>query len=176
MPIKPQFLVRGADGRPLPPQDLLERIQRFDPRIGLFYTNAAWAITEAWKDDDPRRERIQQGEMQPEFAFDVCGYLPVTCSLDEALPYIERELRNVSAEQFAALRYTVNHWNDVEIGDQQEQAVLGAVSDAMDRSNVVTPGISSAVVADVSGTPVTPIRQSRKERRAAMKAGESGAA
>jgi hypothetical protein len=143
MPIRPEFMVRGLDGRPQPPVELIERLKKFDARIGLFYTNASWAITEAWKETDPRRERIQQGDMQPEMAFDICGYLPITCSLDEALPYIERELRLHTADSFAALRYTAQHWNDIVQPAMVEDAVLGAVSDTMGQS--------------VSGAGITPV-------------------
>ncbi len=151
MPIRPEFLVRGLDGRPQPPVELIEKLHQYDARIGLFYTNAAWAITEAWKDDDPRRERIQQGDMQPEMAFDIAGYLPITCSLDEALPYIERELRNHTAESFAALRYTANHWNDVVQPGIVEDAMLGGISNDMGQF-VNSAGIT-AVAADLTPSP-----------------------
>jgi hypothetical protein len=151
VPIKPQYLVRGEDGRPLPPTELVEKLRQFDPRIGLFYTNAAWAITEAWTEEDPRRARIQAGEMQPEFAFDIAGYLPVTCSLDEALPYIERELRNHTAESFAALRYTAQHWNEVTQPAMLEETMRTAVDDDMHAMNIVSkdPGRVS-VISDIS--------------------------
>lgn len=151
MPIRPEFLVRGLDGRPQPPVELIERLHQYDPRIGLFYTNAAWAITEAWKETDPRRERIQQGDMQPEMAFDIAGYLPITCSLDEALPYIERELRNHTAESFAALRYAATHWNDVERPAEIEAATLAAMSNDMGKF-VNSAGIT-AVAADLTASP-----------------------
>lgn len=151
MPIRPEFLVRGLDGRPQPPLELIAKLQQYDPRVGLFYTNAAWAITEAWKEDDPRRARIQQGDMQPEMAFDICGYLPITCSLDEALPYIERELRVHTAESFAAIRYVASHWNDVAQPAAVEDALLGQVSNDMGQF-VSSAGIT-AVAADLTPAP-----------------------
>lgn len=145
MSIRPEFLIRGADGRPLPPDDLMQRLKRYDPRIGLFYTKASWAITEAWKDDDPRRQWIRSGEMQPEFAFDICGYLPPTCGLDEAPAYIEQQLRYYTPEQFTGLREAVNNWNSAQQDAVLENAVLGGVSNALDKSNDVSPGISAPV-------------------------------
>lgn len=149
MPIHPSFLVRNAEGIPQPPTDLLERIRRENPGVGLFYTKAQWAITEGWKDDDPRRERIKTGEMQPQFAFDICGYLPITCSLDEAPAYINRELTSWTAEQFKGIRDAVRHWNDVVQPAAQEDLVLGAVSNDLDKSNIVSPGISAQVAIDL---------------------------
>lgn len=150
MPIQPQFLVRDMQGRPQPPGELLAKLKQYDSRIGLFYTSASWAITEMWRDDDPRRLRIQAGELQPEYAFDIAGYLPITCSVDEALPYIERELQSVSAEQFQALRHTVNHWNDVQQDQVMENTVLAAVSNDLDKGNIVTPGIQAHVATNIS--------------------------
>lgn len=153
MPIHPQFLIRGADGNPKPSPELVARIKRFDPRLGLFYTKAAWAITEAWKDDDPRREWIKKGEMQAEYAFDICGYLPVTCALDEAPAYIQRELTSWSPEQFKGLRESVSKWNTQDATGQDaivEEQVLAAVSNDLDKSNIVTPGIYAAVPFDFS--------------------------
>lgn len=149
MPIRPEFLVRGLDGRPQPPQDLLERIRRYDSRLGLFYTNAAWAITEAWREDDQRRQWIQSGEVQPEAAFDICGYLPITCSLDEAPAYIEQMLRSYTLDQYTALRQAVTHWNEFGLLDQVGDKVMAEVSNALDKSNDVSPGISEAVAIDL---------------------------
>lgn len=165
MPIRPEFLVRDADGRPQPPTELVAKLKQFDDRIGLFYTNCSWAITERWRESDPRWERVQQGECQAEYAFDICGYLPVTCSLDEALPYIERELKHYSAEQFAALRHTVLHWNDEAQDQRMESQVLGAVVNDLDRSNIVTPGISSAVPVQITDN-VVPVDRMAKARAA----------
>lgn len=167
MPIRPELLVRGLDGRPQPPQDLLARLQQQDPRLGLFYTKASWAITEAWRPDDPRREWIQLGQMQPEMAFDICGYLPLTCSLDEAPAYIARELRSYTVEQFQSLRAAVVHWNDVGMAAVQEDAVLSAVSNDLDRSNIVSPGISTPVTINLApDIAPAPTKRSHKKKAA----------
>jgi hypothetical protein len=148
MPIHPQFIVRDMKGRPLPSPELVAKLKKYDPRVGLFYTKAAWAITEAWPENDPRRQYIQNGSMQPEYAFDICGYLPVTCAVDEAPAYIERELQSWSTEKFQGLRQAMNHWNDVEQPKMLEEAVLSHVSNDLDKSNIVTPGIYEPVLKD----------------------------
>lgn len=154
MPIRPELLVRNADGIPQPPQDLLARIQaQSGGRVGLLYTKAAWAITERWPEGDPRYQWVQDGSVQDAYAFDVCGYLPITCSLDDAPAYIERELRHYTTEQFQALRHTVNHWNEVVQDQAVEAEVIGAVTNALDAGNDVRPGISAPVATDV----ITPI-------------------
>ena len=151
MPIRPEFLVRNAQGNPMPSPELVDRIKRFDPRIGLFYTKAAWAVTETWREDDPRRERIQKGELQPEYAFDICGYLPITCSLDEAPAFLARELASPcwTPEQFKGLREAVRRWNE-KVDAKAEDDVRSAMSNDMDHFNIVSPGISVPVAFDFS--------------------------
>lgn len=148
MPIHPLLLVRDTQGRPIPSPELVAKIKKYDSRIGLFYTKAAWAITEAWKEEDPRRQWVQNGSMQPEYAFDICGYLPITCTLDEAPAFIERELTSWTAAQFKGLRDAVNHWNDVQLEKQVEDQIMSGVSNALDKSNDVTPGIYEPVMKD----------------------------
>lgn len=145
MPVRPELLMRGLDGNPLPPTELVAKLKSYDPRIGLFYTKASWAITETWLDTDARREWIQDGSMPESMAFDICGYLPLQCGLDEALPYIERELRGHTAESFAALRHAAFHWNET-VQPQQMEADLMVHIDA-DRTE-------SVAIHAVSDTPV----------------------
>lgn len=155
MPIRAQDLLRGADGRPRPQPELLARLQKYDERVGLFYTNAAWAIIETWRPEDPRRARVQRGEMPEDMAFDICGYLPVTCSVDEAPAYIERELRSYTEHQFNALRHAVNHWNDVGMDQVLEEKVLGAVSDDLNKAgpSIGVFNVPGEVVAAPEPTP-----------------------
>ncbi len=159
MPIRPEFLVRNAAGNPMPSPELVQRLrERGGPDIGLFYTKASWAVTQAWGEHDPRRERIKKGEMQPEYAFDICGYLPITCSLDEAPAYIARELASPSftKEMFPQLRRAIAHWNDTVVEEQSFQATMGAVSNDLDQFNIVEPGVSAPVAIDLSDVPSTP--------------------
>lgn len=148
MPIHPAFLVRDMQGRPLPSPELIAKLKKYDPRIGVFYRNVGWAITEAWGEHDPRRQWIQNGSMQPEYAFDICGDVPLTCSLDEVPAFIERELSSWTPDRFKGLREAVNHWNDVQLEKQIEDQVMSAVSNDLDRSDIVTPGIYEPVLKD----------------------------
>lgn len=153
MPIRPETLLRDAEGRLQPPQELLARIERAHPRVSLRYTKAAWAIIERWPEDSPRWAWVQDGSVPAEMAFDVCGYLPLTCSLDEAPAYIERELRSYTPEQYTAVRHAVQHWNDVVQDQQLETTMRDAVENALASNNDVSPGISTPIVADLQALP-----------------------
>lgn len=162
MPIRPELLMRGLDGLPVPPQELVAKLKAFDPRIGLFYTKAAWAITEAWREDDPRRAWVQSGQMQEAMAFDICGHLPLTCSLDEALPYIERELRSYTPEQFTAIRRAVTNWNNP--GGGHDQLMEDKVRAGMENSGQMPTVGAVAVAADLtSATSPTAAPHRRKK-------------
>ena len=85
-----------------PPKLLVERFARVDDRLGLKFvqfpiadsTNVNsirhWAIVIHWREDDARRQWIQRGEIPASAAFDVLGYLPIDCSVQEAFTYFER--------------------------------------------------------------------------------------
>lgn len=127
-----ELLIRGLDGVPLPPPELAAEIERRCPGAGLLYTRAAWAITLRWRPDDARRRFIQTGEMQPEGDFDVVGYLPVNCSLDQAPALIERELKNWPDDAFRDMRAAVDQWNNVGREAAIEDQVMGGVYNDLD--------------------------------------------
>lgn len=133
MSVRPELLIRGLDELPVPPSDLLAEIERRVAGAGLLYTKAAWAITLKWRESDPRWRFIQSGEMQPAGAFDVVGYLPITCSLDEAPALIERELKNWPEDAFRELRDAVTQWNDVGREAAVEDTVMGEVWNDIDK-------------------------------------------
>ncbi len=162
MPVRPELLMRDMEGRPLPPSDLVAKLKAYDARIGLFYTKSAWAIIETWRETDARRAWIQDGSMPEHMAFDICGYLPLQCSLDEALPYIERELRGHTAESFAAIRAAANHWNETVQPAVLEDQFRGAVD--ADRTE-------SVAVHAVTDTPVlSRWEQKQRDKKAARDA------
>jgi hypothetical protein len=134
MPIRPEDLLRDALGRPQPPSELLARLRRFDDRLGLHYTKAAWAITERWRTEDRRWEWVRNGSVPEAMAFDICGYLPINCSLDEAPAYIERELHSYTPDQYLKLRAAVAHWNDVTQDQQVEEAVRTGIEEDLTKS------------------------------------------
>ena len=146
MPIDPRTLLRDARGVPQPPLWLTERLQRDNPGIGVFYTKASWAVTESWKHDDMRRKRIREEGLDPNFAFDVVGYLPTTCSLDEAPGFINGMLRGLPKSRFTETRNAVNNWNNTEWAGQDAES-YDELRDAIENdmgSYVSSAGVFSA--------------------------------
>jgi hypothetical protein len=84
-------------GVPIPSAELQERVRRVDPAIQLraFYwgrNEIRWAAQYAWPENDPRRARIQSGELDPAKAWDIICYAPLDCSPDEFVGLLDRGL------------------------------------------------------------------------------------
>lgn len=80
---------------PEPPFGLLERLHTLNKRLGLLYfeTMGRWGVTFDWDDNDPRRARIQSGEIRSTRAFDLLTILPEDCPLPDVAGFLERSLR-----------------------------------------------------------------------------------
>lgn len=90
MPI-PNIL--GANGVPLASAVCLARLKVVDPRLGVKYINGVlggyWALTETWRDRDPRRARIASGEIRPDTDFDVKHLFKRDMPMESIAAYVE---------------------------------------------------------------------------------------
>lgn len=155
MPIDPTKLMRDRMGVPLPPSDIQARLTAYDKRLGMRYLSASWAITWTWKPDDPRRATVRSGETPLEMAFDIVGWLPITCSLDEAPAFLERNLKSSSIPELQALSFEIAHYNhDVPLKHTMEM-VVNETRDAMGKADEV----QSAIFA------VTPTKRATKPKK-----------
>jgi hypothetical protein len=116
----------GLDGDPLAPPEILERLHRVDPALGMkFIQEIGWAVTYRWPLDDPRRARVQLGELGPGAEYDIFAFLPEDCSPDEAFGYIERKfVRNSGRAEIASLLDRLDNYND-----KQEENALQSTTD-----------------------------------------------
>lgn len=89
-------VVNRADGRPLPPSDVVRKLEAYDPELSVRFVNGVrgWAVCRRWKDDDPRRLLIQKGEINPESDYTILTFLPHDCSVAEAFNYIAAQARH----------------------------------------------------------------------------------
>jgi hypothetical protein len=120
---------------PVAPPLAQAALRAVDPRFHLRWVSGVmryWAICEHWRDNDPRRERIKQGEITPDAAWDVIAFLPLGCSAEEVEGYVLREFERVSdpkkqaAEQVDAIE-KANNANKAKIVDAftEEQGEKG---------------------------------------------------
>ena len=123
-------ILYGADGTPQPPTDIVARLEERGLKLYKFPDeNPRWGILSRWREDDPRREMIRKGEMSPGDDFDIIGYLPMDCPLEEVPTYLERQLRQHPREDIARLADRMRDWNEKGLAEQQVEEVVAAAAE-----------------------------------------------
>lgn len=129
----------NSAGRPEPSPEISRRLAAITPRLTLRWLEGigpSWAVCLAWPEGDRRWERVQTGKTRPDRAFDIIGYLPRECSLDEAPAYLERMLRDYPRDEVRNMTDAVARWNEQEAGKAE---VEQAVAEILDSPNPTVP-------------------------------------
>jgi hypothetical protein len=124
----------NALGRPEPSPEVSRRLQAIHAGLHLRFIDAAeehWSVCMAWQPEDTRWSTVQSGEISPDRAFDIIGYLPMLCSADEAPSYLERMFRTFPRDDVQRMSDAMSNWNT----DAIHQAYESALSDVLDRPN-----------------------------------------
>lgn len=117
-------------GTPEPPTHVVRGLRNLHPSYGLrFSPGPSWAITWEWPEKDPRWARVRAQEYPRESAFDIIGYLPLDCSVDDAPGYVERSIRAYPVEEVRKHIANIAHWNKVEVPKAQTQALIADTLD-----------------------------------------------
>jgi hypothetical protein len=121
-------------GGPVPPQEVIQRLRaEVGPEFGLrFMANfdaSHWAVIREWPANDVRWARVRSQEIGPEAAYDIIGYLPLTCPVEQAAGYVQRALKSYPIEEIRKLADKVSAWNSTEIPKQQ---VASLITDTLD--------------------------------------------
>ena len=123
----------GADGRPQPPQDIAKRLRGIEPRLGLRFVPGAyevWAITLEWPEHDPRRQGVKENRVDPDSTYDIVGWLPAGCALDEAPAFVSNSLRTFPRADVQSLVSRMERWNEEKAGGREETSdVLAELTD-----------------------------------------------
>lgn len=121
-------------GTPEPSPEIQRRLRGVNPLLHLRYLpgGGSWAICFQWRDDDPRRERIQRRDLDPDKAYDIVGYLPMNCPVDEAPAYLERSLRTFPREDIQRMVQDVAQYNATAPLAQAAEQALSEVLDQRD--------------------------------------------
>lgn len=160
---------------PQPPTEIVRRLRQVHAALGLkFYHPAAgfssWAVTWTWAANDPRRERIQRGEIRPDADFDIIAWLPLDCPVAEAAAYVERAVKHYPREDIQNLTNRLHHYNAVEAPAENWREVEAAVmTRAEDLGKAATPRAAVAVELRESeqATPAPPQPAAAPEKPAA---------
>jgi len=105
----------NSAGLPEPPTHVVTRLRALHAGLSLKFltqTGEHWAVCMAWQPDDRRWERVQQGETDPASAYDIIGYLPVDCAVDEAPAHLERVFRMYPKDEVRNMADHVQAYNE----------------------------------------------------------------
>ena len=130
-------VVLNHRGTPEPSSEIQRRLRAVHPRLSLRYVDAFtehWAVCMGWEESDPRWKHIQSQEIDPLRSVDIVGYLPMTCSIDEAPAYLERSLRQFPREDVQRVADHVMAFNEQAPLAQAVEEAIAEVLDSPDPS------------------------------------------
>lgn len=121
----------NSAGQPEPPTHIVARLRALHAGLHLKYmdyTAQHWAVCMAWDTNDRRWERVQTGQTDPASAYDIIGYLPLACRVDEAPAYLERMLRQYPKDEVRNMADYVQQYNaDAPVDTAIEAALVEAL-------------------------------------------------
>lgn len=109
-------MLLGPDGTVQPPQEIVQRLQRIDPNLGVRWMpcgpdHSYWAVTMTWAPGDPRYQRIFDGNLSPDQNFDMVCQLPIDCDVHDAYAYFCNAVRASKREDVQYLIHRTHLWN-----------------------------------------------------------------
>lgn len=128
-------VVLNHRGAPEPSSDIQRRLTAVHPRLSLKYIDSVdqhWAICMRWDENDTRWKMVQSQEVDPNRSIDIVGYLPMTCTVDEAPAYLGRALRQFPRADIQGLADRITTFNETA---PLAQAVESAIAEVLDSPN-----------------------------------------
>lgn len=125
------LLVSADNMTPLPPSDVVRAVQRVDPSLELKWLPmmATWAVIAPWRESDPRRAKVQQGEIGAGAAFDIICHLPADCPVDAAEDYLRRGLMSSHREDIVKMLDHMIDFNTRQEDRNADQAIAPILDD-----------------------------------------------
>lgn len=134
-----QVVLVNSAGTPEPSPEIARRLRQVHPGLHLRYlgyTGQHWAVCMEWMENDRRRRWIQEEQYDPAAAYDIMGWLPIDCPVDQAPSLVERFFRTATKEEYRAIADRVAAYNDnAPIRDAVEEAIA-EVLDRADPSGI----------------------------------------
>ena len=115
-------LVLNQHGTPEPPSDVLARLRRVHPALSLRWSqmpNRPWSMTWEWPETDARWGRVRSNEISPDAPYDIIGYLPTDCPIDQAGAYVANALKQYPRDEVRKVRERMHKWNEVDKPKEQ---------------------------------------------------------
>ena len=128
-------MLLNAAGRPEPSPEVARRLRAIDPRLKVQWVagiGGNWAVTCDWSEHDRRWEWVQQGRTARDRAYDVFGYIPFDCPLEQAPALIERMFRQYPRDDARKMADAVLQWNEDKAGQADVEQAIAEVLDMPD--------------------------------------------
>lgn len=126
-----------ASGDPLPPSDILRRLERVGQSVGTVFRlkwsrfGGYWTVQAEWKANDRRREKIQSGEIADD-PFDIVATFRDAANVDEAFSQFVAGLRSYNADFRDDLVKTLDYmdaWNNDVLPDKLADKAIEPILD-----------------------------------------------
>lgn len=139
-------------GEPIAPASANAFLATVDPLFFLKWVTGArqyWAIMRRWEARDPRRERIQRGELEADKDFDIFHFLPDDCPAEEVEGYVQRFfLRSGNKAQEAEQAVEATQKQNAAVKAKHLEAIKNDVFEETIRrdkhDNLVAAGVEAA--------------------------------
>jgi hypothetical protein len=129
-------LILNSAGKPEPSPEISRRLRFIHPGLHLRYIevfDSNWAVCMEWNEEDVRRAGIKKGLTDPDKAFDIVGYIPLTCHVDETPSYLERVFREFPGQEAKGFLDRLEYYNRIPAQEAADKA-LAEVLDSSDPS------------------------------------------
>lgn len=127
-------LLVTASGTPVPPQDIVRRLERVGESVGTVFEMhyrpfmQAWAVMAKWRENDTRYGLIRAGRIA-DYPFDTVAHFPEATNADEAFHLFVKGLRRSNREDISK---TVDHlveWNERVAESNADKAAAPILDD-----------------------------------------------
>ena len=130
-------IILNDRGQPEPSPLIMDRLKRVHAGLSLRHTPHAgpqWAILFQWQPEDARWRFVQSGELPPDSTFDIIGYLPMDCPLDDSPAYVAKVFRQSNREEVRRMADAVLTHNSVAPVAAVLEEAMAEVLDQVDPS------------------------------------------
>ncbi len=86
-------IILNARGEPEIPSAIRRRVEALGEGLVLAQRSGSWWLMQKWRENDPRWEYVQKGEISPENTLDGLGVFPSDIGFDQMPAFIEKSLR-----------------------------------------------------------------------------------
>lgn len=127
-------LLVTAAGAPVPPQDIVKRLERVGESLGTEFQlqwrpfRKEWGVMAKWRDNDPRYAKIRAGRIA-DYPYDTVAHFPDAANAEEAFHLFVRGLKRSNREDINKLVDSLDAWNEAVSDRRADDAAAPILDD-----------------------------------------------